>query len=123
MCRFLGVLLGLVMTAASAAAQSPTADPALIEDLDQRGLLDTTLVIALGEFGRTPELNVYAGRDHWPNCFSLVLAGAGIDGGRVWGASDKDAFWRPPKNQQHSTCVGQIGRSKWPKRAVKQPPR
>ncbi len=49
----------------------------LLEDLDERGMLDTTLVIASGEFGRTPEINVNGGRDHWPNCFSLVIAGAG----------------------------------------------
>jgi Protein of unknown function (DUF1501) len=65
----------------------------LVEDLSERGMLDTTLVIVTGEFGRTPELNVYAGRDHWPNCFSLVLAGGGIEGGRVWGASDKDGMF------------------------------
>jgi hypothetical protein len=63
---------------------------ALIEDLHQRGLLDTTLVIMTGEFGRTPEVNVNAGRDHWPNVFSLVLAGAGVQGGQVWGSSDSD---------------------------------
>jgi len=65
----------------------------LLEDLSARGMLDTTLVIVTGEFGRTPELNVYAGRDHWPNCFSLVVAGAGIAGGRVHGASDNDGMF------------------------------
>ena len=63
---------------------------ALIEDLHQRGMLDTTLVVMTGEFGRTPEVNVNAGRDHWPNVFSLVIAGAGVPGGHVWGESDKD---------------------------------
>jgi Protein of unknown function (DUF1501) len=63
---------------------------ALIEDLDQRGMLATTLVVMTGEFGRTPEVNVNAGRDHWPNVFSLVLAGAGVPGGHVWGESDKE---------------------------------
>jgi hypothetical protein len=62
---------------------------ALIEDLDQRGLLDTTLVIAVGEFGRTPQINKYGARDHWPACFSALLAGGGIPGGTVVGASDK----------------------------------
>lgn len=62
----------------------------LIEDLQQRGMLDTTLVVMTGEFGRTPEVNVNAGRDHWPNVFSLVIAGAGVPGGHVWGESDKD---------------------------------
>lgn len=61
---------------------------ALIEDLDQRGLLDSTLVVALGEFGRTPKINATAGRDHWPDCYSAVLAGGGIRGGTVYGASD-----------------------------------
>jgi len=63
---------------------------ALVEDLQQRGLLDTTLVIMTGEFGRTPEVNVNAGRDHWPNVFSLVMAGAGVPGGHIWGSSDSD---------------------------------
>jgi arylsulfatase A-like enzyme len=63
---------------------------ALIEDLDQSGMLATTLVVMTGEFGRTPEVNVNAGRDHWPNVFSLVLAGAGVPGGHVWGESDKE---------------------------------
>jgi hypothetical protein len=62
---------------------------ALIEDLDSRGLLDSTLVVALAEFGRTPRINKAAGRDHWPDCFSIVLAGGGIKGGSVYGASDK----------------------------------
>ena len=62
---------------------------ALIEDLDQRGLLDSTLVIAMGEFGRTPRINANAGRDHWPDCYSIVLAGGGVKGGYVYGSSDK----------------------------------
>ena len=61
---------------------------ALIEDLDQRGLLPTTMVIAWGEFGRTPKVNGNAGRDHWPNVFSAAVAGGGIQGGRVVGSSD-----------------------------------
>jgi len=61
---------------------------ALIEDLDARGLLETTLVIALGEFGRTPKINGSAGRDHWPDCYSVFLAGGGVRGGYVHGASD-----------------------------------
>jgi hypothetical protein len=70
----------------------PLADQALsalIEDLDARGLLDSTLVIALGEFGRTPRINKEGGRDHWPDCYSIVLAGGGVRGGTVHGASDK----------------------------------
>lgn len=62
---------------------------ALIEDLETRGLLESTLVIALGEFGRTPKINPNAGRDHWPFCFSAVLAGGGVRGGSLFGASDK----------------------------------
>jgi hypothetical protein len=61
---------------------------ALMEDLDSRGLLDTTLVLAWGEFGRTPRVNNDAGRDHYPNVFSGVLAGGPIKGGRVVGESD-----------------------------------
>jgi hypothetical protein len=62
---------------------------ALIEDLDRRGLLAETLVVAIGEFGRTPRINAQGGRDHWGHVFSFVLAGAGISGARVHGASDK----------------------------------
>ncbi|HYM09201.1 MAG TPA: DUF1501 domain-containing protein [Bryobacterales bacterium] len=65
----------------------------LLEDLHQRGLLDSTLVIATGEFGRTPEINGMAGRDHWPNAFSLTLAGAGLTGGRVLGSSDEKGMF------------------------------
>ncbi|MFN0166415.1 MAG: DUF1501 domain-containing protein [Bryobacteraceae bacterium] len=64
---------------------------ALIEDLHQRGLLDKTLVVQLGEFGRTPKVNKDAGRDHWPKAFSVVLAGGGIRGGQIIGATDKHA--------------------------------
>ena len=70
----------------------PPADKAyatLIEDLGERGLLDSTLVVALGEFGRTPKINKNAGRDHWPDCYSITLAGGGIRGGTVFGASDR----------------------------------
>lgn len=65
----------------------------LIEDLDARGLLDETLVIMMGEFGRTPRFNSAGGRDHWPYCFSVVMAGGGIRGGHVLGASDKIAAY------------------------------
>src|SRR5262249_16456116 len=60
---------------------------ALIQDLAQRGLLKETLVICMGEFGRTPTINAQNGRDHWSEVFSAVLAGAGIKGGQVVGAS------------------------------------
>jgi hypothetical protein len=70
----------------------PVADqtlPALLEDLDDRGLLDTTLVIWMGEFGRTPRINGNAGRDHWPQCYTALLAGGGVKRGYVHGGSDK----------------------------------
>ncbi|MFO0890553.1 MAG: DUF1501 domain-containing protein [Isosphaeraceae bacterium] len=63
----------------------------LVEDLADRGLLDETLVIMMGEFGRTPRFNKDGGRDHWPTCYSLVLAGGGIRGGQVHGSSDRMA--------------------------------
>jgi uncharacterized protein (DUF1501 family) len=74
----------------------PPADQAfatLIDDLTERGLLDSTLVVALGEFGRTPKINGKAGRDHWPRCFSAVLAGGGVQGGVLHGASDNLAAY------------------------------
>jgi hypothetical protein len=61
---------------------------ALLDDLSQRGLLDSTLVVWMGDFGRTPLINRDAGRDHWPQCYSMVLAGGGIRGGQVLGESD-----------------------------------
>lgn len=61
---------------------------ALIEDLDQRGLLGDTLVTTLAEFGRTPKVNPAGGRDHWPQCFTVSFAGGGVQGGRVIGKSD-----------------------------------
>jgi hypothetical protein len=70
----------------------PTFDRAcatLLDDLQQRGLLDETLVLVLGEFGRTPRLNANGGRDHWPGCWSIVLAGGGVRGGQVIGVSDR----------------------------------
>lgn len=61
---------------------------ALIGDLEERGLLDSTLIVATGEFGRTPRINKDAGRDHWPDCYSVLLAGGGVQGGAIHGASD-----------------------------------
>jgi hypothetical protein len=61
---------------------------ALIEDLEQRGMLDSTLVCNLAEFGRTPRVNPAGGRDHWPQCFTCYFAGGGVQGGRVVGSSD-----------------------------------
>lgn len=74
----------------------PTLDAALsalVEDLDEHGRLNDTLVIVNAEFGRTPKINGNAGRDHWPNVYSLVLAGAGIRAGTVYGASDNAAAY------------------------------
>jgi len=71
---------------------------ALIDDLEQRGRLESTLVIAAGEFGRTPRINAAGGRDHWPGVWSVALAGGGVRGGQVVGASDEHAaspFDRP----------------------------
>ncbi len=61
---------------------------ALLDDLKDRGLLEDTLVVAMGEFGRTPKINDKAGRDHWNQCYSALMAGGGIKGGTVVGASD-----------------------------------
>lgn len=61
---------------------------ALIGDLSDRGMLDETLVLVMTDFGRTPKINSTGGRDHWPNCFSVAMAGGGVKGGQVIGASD-----------------------------------
>jgi hypothetical protein len=63
--------------------------PTLLEDLEERGLLDQTLVVWMGEFGRTPRINALAGRDHWPQCYPALLAGGGVKRGCVYGTSDK----------------------------------
>jgi hypothetical protein len=63
--------------------------PTLIEDLHNRGLLDDTLVVWAGEFGRSPRINNIAGRDHWPQCYTVLLAGGGVKGGYVHGTSDR----------------------------------
>jgi uncharacterized protein (DUF1501 family) len=61
----------------------------LLEDLSRRGLLETTLVVGMGEFGRTPKINPAGGRDHWPQCWTIHMAGGGIKGGQVYGSSDR----------------------------------
>ncbi len=61
---------------------------ALLEHLEKRGLLESTAVLVTGEFGRTPKINAKAGRDHWPRAFCVLMAGGGIRGGQVLGASD-----------------------------------
>jgi uncharacterized protein (DUF1501 family) len=73
--------------------------PAFITDLSERGLLETTLVVAVGEFGRTPKLGQFTqsantrktGRDHWPHAFTALLSGGGVRGGQVYGATTPDA--------------------------------
>ncbi|MBE2285598.1 MAG: DUF1501 domain-containing protein [Prosthecobacter sp.] len=85
------------------APQFDQAYAALIEDLQSRGLLDETLIVVMGEFGRSPTINKSGGRDHWGNVFSVALAGAGVPGGQIIGASDKiggypeDRPVRPPE--------------------------
>lgn len=61
---------------------------ALLDDLSDRGLLASTLVVGMGEFGRTPRINPSGGRDHWPHCFTIQMAGGGIRGGQIYGSSD-----------------------------------
>jgi uncharacterized protein (DUF1501 family) len=86
---------------------------ALLDDLHQRGLLDSTLVVWMGDFGRTPAINKDAGRDHWPACYSMVLAGGGIKGGQVVGESDAAGAY--PKSQPltpadvHATVFTALG--------------
>jgi uncharacterized protein (DUF1501 family) len=85
----------------------------LLEDLEQRGLLESTLVVWIGDFGRTPVINSNAGRDHWPQCYSVVLAGGGIRGGQVVGVSDATASY--PKDRPltpadiHATIFTALG--------------
>lgn len=66
---------------------------AFLDDLDDRGMLDSTLVVVAGEFGRTPKINKSGARDHWPHCFSALMAGGGIPGGTIIGASDKNGAY------------------------------
>ena len=71
--------------------------PTLLIDLDERGLLDSTLVVWMGEFGRTPKINENISRDHWPGCYTVLLAGGGVRRGFVYGASDKNGA-RPDRD-------------------------
>lgn len=66
---------------------------ALLDDLKQRGLLDETMIVGVGEFGRTPQINKDGGRDHWGACQTALLAGGGVRGGQIYGASDKRAAY------------------------------
>ncbi|MFM8274468.1 MAG: DUF1501 domain-containing protein [Gemmata sp.] len=86
---------------------------ALLEDLSDRGMLDDTLVVWMAEFGRTPKINGAGGRDHWGPCFSVALAGGGVKGGAIYGASDKLAAYprdgRVTPQDLHATiyhCLG-----------------
>ena len=71
--------------------------PTFLDDLDSRGLLDSTLVVWMGEFGRTPKINQNVSRDHWPDCYTVLLAGGGVKRGFVYGASDKNGAY-PAEN-------------------------
>jgi len=85
----------------------------LIEDLQARGRLDDTMVVAMGEFGRTPKINPAGGRDHWPQCWTVTMAGGGIKGGQVIGASDEIGAYpkdRPiPAGQVAATILHGLG--------------
>jgi len=67
--------------------------PTLLEDLDNRGMLEDTLVVWMGEFGRSPRINSIAGRDHWPQCYTVLLAGGGVKRGFVYGSSDRQGAY------------------------------
>lgn len=86
---------------------------ALLDDLEERGLLDSTLVIWMGDFGRTPIINKDTGRDHWPQCYTMILAGGGIRGGQVVGSSDKTGAYpatRPVTPADiHATVFAALG--------------
>ena len=71
--------------------------PTLLDDLDERGLLQETLVVWMGEFGRTPQINKNESRDHWPQCYTALLAGGGVKGGYVYGKSDERAMYPAEK--------------------------
>lgn len=87
---------------------------ALIHDLKERELLDNTIVLCGGEFGRTPELNPLEGRDHWPHGFSFLIGGGGIAGGKVIGATDPEGISKKPENpvrveDLHATIQHSLG--------------
>jgi hypothetical protein len=76
--------------------QHPITDqtlPTLLDDLEDRGMLEDTLVVWMGEFGRTPKINKNASRDHWPQCYTTLLAGGGVKRGYVYGASDAEGMF------------------------------
>ena len=120
-CRFVGISHGSWDThvdnfTSHEKALVPSADAALsslLTDLDDRGMLDETMVVMWGEMGRTPRINANAGRDHWSMCQSVIMAGGGIKRGAVIGASDKTASY--PTTTPHGvrdvlrTILGQMG--------------
>ena len=89
---------------------------AFVEDLHQRGLLETTLVVAIGEFGRTPHMGQFSqssntqktGRDHWPSAFTALLAGGGVRGGQVYGATNPHAAFVADKPVSPADLVATI---------------
>jgi uncharacterized protein (DUF1501 family) len=78
--------------------------PALLQDLEEHGLLDNTLVVWMSDFGRTPKINSASGRDHWATAGFAVMAGAGVPGGSVLGATDIEGE-RPIKNEYHTDDI------------------
>ena len=72
-------------------------------ELDERGLLDSTTILWIGEFGRTPQINANAGRDHFPNAWSCVLAGGGIKGGQAYGRTSADGM-----KVEENPCIGDV---------------
>ena len=81
---------------------------ALLEDLHQRGMLGSTLVASLAEFGRTPKVNPAGGRDHWPQCWTVMFAGGGVKGGRVVGRSDESGGYPAERPVDPSEIVATI---------------
>jgi uncharacterized protein (DUF1501 family) len=85
--------------------------PTLLDDLSERGLLEDTLVVWMGEFGRTPDINKNQSRDHWPQCYTALLAGGGVKGGYVYGKSDSHARFpaeRPVKPEDLAATIFQL---------------
>lgn len=86
---------------------------ALLRDLERRQLLDQTVVVCGGEFGRTPKINPFGGRDHWPTGFSMALAGGGLRGGLALGATDPEGSKEPvrpfPAEDVHATILKTLG--------------
>lgn len=81
---------------------------ALMSDLDSRGMLDETLIVVTSEMGRTPRVNGRSGRDHWTNCYGSLLAGAGIQGGTVYGSSDSQAAYVKDKPVRPADLIATI---------------